>query len=57
MIRKLSFEELALIVGGNTPSPRECYIAGVGVVLTSSIVGVLAGWFKNNWDTFRSCFN
>lgn len=57
MIRKLNLEELALIVGGNTPSPRECYTAGVGVVLTSSIVGVLAGWFKNNWDTFRSCFN
>lgn len=55
-MKRLNIEELLLITGGDTPSPRECYIAGIGVVMTASIVGVLAGWFQNNLDTFRSCF-
>ena len=32
-MRKLNIEELSSITGGATPSVRECYIAGIGVVI------------------------
>lgn len=50
----ISLDKMTTLIGGVTP--RECWLAGVGVLLTASVLGVAMGWFQSNLSTVVECF-
>lgn len=55
-MKKIDFNKMQKVYGGVTS--RECYVAGVSLVLTSSwVLGYVLGFQKRQLDTLKGCFN